>query len=399
MAALDFDAKTRSPARKAARWAVPLAAVACLGLFAAQALGQSGPAQVTVPSLPTTILPPPPPLPPPPLPPPPLPPPPTLPPPPLPTTTTTVSTPVATAPAPAPATPPAPVAGPAVPPAARSGSSSAGSGSSGGTTDSGSSIAGSPATAGAEAGSGSGAATGTVSQRGNPRKGGLQARPARFAPGTKKQRRGTILVFRLAKPARVLISVYGPGPSCERLATFRRRGRAGVNEIPVSGSLFGRPLPPGRYAIVVEAIRRGKRVLIGRVVVTILARDGREGGSRSLAAPDCDGSGSTTAFLASAGGDFSELAGSDLSSAGAGSGPVGAGGVAGARAGRGDGEDEPLLPGLPTLPAIPSVPIDDSFTFPSWTLPALAIIGALGALALVAFGFRHYRENAGDGWD
>ena len=198
------------------------------------------------------------------------------------------------------------------------------------------------------------------------------------------------------------MTVYGPGPSCERLATFRRRGRSGVNRLPVSGSLFGRPLPPGRYAIVVEAVRGGDRVRIGRVLVTILARDGREGGSRPLAAPDCDG-GTTTALLASGGGDFSALAsvssGSSSGFAGAGSGTSGAGGVAGASASGGEDNGEPLLPQLPTLPAIPALPVDNSFDVPPWALPALAVLGALGAAFLVAFGFRRYRETAGGGWD
>jgi hypothetical protein len=203
------------------------------------------------------------------------------------------------------------------------------------------------------------------------------------------------------------VSVYGPGPSCEKLATFRRPGRSGVNRLPVSGSLFGRPLAPGRYAIVVEAVRRGERVRIGRVLVTILSSDGREGRNRLLAAPACGGAARTTAFLASAGGDFSALTslsnGSSNGKAGAGSGTSGAGGVAGVSAGRGDGEGqgdgETFLPQLPALPAIPSVPLDNAFDAPSWALPALAILGALGALALVGFGFRRHRENAGGGWD
>lgn len=209
-------------------------------------------------------------------------------------------------------------------------------------------------------------------------------------------------MFRLSRPAPLLVTVYGPGPSCERLATFRRRGRSGVNRLPVSGNIFGRPLPPGRYAIVVDALRGGKRVRIGRVLVTILARDGREGGSRPLAAPDCGG-GATTAFLASAGGDFSALAslsgGASSGQASAGSGSSGAGGVAGVSAGRGDDDGDSLLPQLPALPAIPSVPLGNGFDVPPWALPALAIIGALGAAVLVAFGFRRYRESTGGGWD
>jgi hypothetical protein len=199
-----------------------------------------------------------------------------------------------------------------------------------------------------------------------------------------------VLVFRLSRPARLLVTVYGPGPSCARLATFARRGRPGVNRLPFSGSLFGRPLPPGRYAIVVEAVRGAQRTRIGRVLVVILSRDGREGGSRPLAAPDCRPT--AVAFLASVGGDLGLSPGSQA--------PAGTGGVAGVRAGRGggdEGDESPLLPNLPALPALPSIPAEDAFDVPSWALPALAGLAALGAAALAVFAIRRRRENAG--WD
>jgi hypothetical protein len=164
-----------------------------------------------------------------------------------------------------------------------------------------------------------------------------------------------------------------------------------VNRLPFSGTLFGRPLAPGRYAIVVEAVRGGERVRIGRVLVVILARDGREGGSRPLAAPDCD-RGAATAFLASAG-DFGRL-GSEPS------GGSESGGVAGVSAARGDGDEGdrlPLLPELPALPALPSFPAEDPFDVPPWALPALGALAVLGAAALVVWAIRRRREYAG--WD
>jgi hypothetical protein len=201
-----------------------------------------------------------------------------------------------------------------------------------------------------------------------------------------------VLVFRLSRPARLLVTVYGPGPSCQRLATFGRRGRSGVNRLPFSGSLFGRPLAPGRYAIVVEAVRAAERVRIGRVLVVILPRDGREGGSRPLAAPECDGA-AIDAFLASGG--VSELASDSQPPSGAGG---GSGGVAGVSEARGDGDDEsPLLPNLPALPALPTFPAEGQFDVPAWALPALAGLAALGAAALAVFAIRRRRENAG--WD
>ena len=205
-----------------------------------------------------------------------------------------------------------------------------------------------------------------------------------------------MLVFRLAAPARLLITVYGPGPSCHRLGTFARRGRPGINEVPFSGTLFGRALAPGRYVIVVEAVRGPNRVRIGRVLVVILARDGREGGSRSLAAPDC--SGYAVASLATGGGDFSPaaLASNDSSGRDDGESP---GGVAGASAAAGtsDGDDGPLLPNLPPLPELPTIPVEDPFSVPPWAFFALGILGALGATALLGAARRRRRENAG--WD
>jgi hypothetical protein len=197
-----------------------------------------------------------------------------------------------------------------------------------------------------------------------------------------------MLVFRLSRPARLLVTVYGPGPSCHRLATFSRRGRAGVNRLPFSGSLFGRPLAPGQYAIVIEAVRGGKRVRIGRVLVVVLPGDGREGGSRPLAAPEC-GRGGAIALLAFGGGDLSQLgSGSQGRSGGT------TGGVAGVRTGL-DGGDG--LPFLPELPALPSIPYGDGFELPPWTLPAMGGLAGLGAAVLVAWALRRRREYAD--WD
>jgi hypothetical protein len=226
---------------------------------------------------------------------------------------------------------------------------------------------------------------------------GLRAKPARFKPGGAKARRGTVLVFRLARPARLLVTVFGPGPSCARLGTFSRPGRQGLNEVPFSGTLFGRALAPGRYAVVVEAIRGSERVRIGRVLIVILARDGREGGNRPLAAPVCDG-GDALASLATGGGDFSRVSLASNDASGRDDGPS-AGGVAGASASGGaNGDDDgPLLPNLPALPELPTIVPEDPFSVPPWAFVALAIMGALGAAALLGAGIRRRRGNAG--WD
>jgi hypothetical protein len=172
--------------------------------------------------------------------------------------------------------------------------------------------------------------------------------------------------------------------------------------LPFSGTLFGRALAPGRYAIVVEARRGSKRVRVGRVVIVILARDGREGGSRPLAAPDCGGGNALAVALVTGGGDFSQaaLASNDSSGRDDDSSASGSGGVAGASASTGDGRDNddgPLLPNLPALPELPTIVPEDPFSVPPWAFVALAILGALGAAALVGAGIRRRRENAG--WD
>jgi hypothetical protein len=206
-------------------------------------------------------------------------------------------------------------------------------------------------------------------------------------------------VFRLSRPARLLITVYGPGPGCARLGTFSRRGRAGVNRVRFSGTLFGRALAPGSYAIVVHAVRGDRRVRLGRVLVVILPYDGREGGSRPLAAPDCSG-GFGNGSLGSASGDSGQLAALSADSSGSGTNGAGtssgdrSGGVAGVSAGEGDnGDDQPLLPGLPTLPALPSGPLQDALDVPQWAFLALGVLGALVAAAFVAAAIRRRRED------
>lgn len=210
-----------------------------------------------------------------------------------------------------------------------------------------------------------------------------------------------MLVFRLGRPAKLLVTIYGPGPSCNRLGTFSRRGQLGVNRVRFSGSLFGRALPPGRYAVVVEAWRGGKRVWMGRVLVVIPARDGREGGNRPLAPPDCNGNTARMTFLASGGGNFGQLASisfgdeAELAAAG-GSGGESTGGVAGVNARNDDGL--PLLPNLPPLPALPSMPADDPYEGLAWTFVALAVGGTLGAAAFfLATGLRRRRDRTA--WD
>ena len=209
-----------------------------------------------------------------------------------------------------------------------------------------------------------------------------------------------MLEFRLARPARLLVTVYGPGPSCARLATFARRGHSGVNRLIFSGSLYGRPLAPGRYAIVLEAVRAGKRTLIGRVLVVVLARDGREGGNRSLAAPDCTGGRSVEAFVASVGSGVGRFvdppaangkAASDVSG-----GVAGVSAAGGDRGGEGGGVGD-VLPNLPALPELPALVTSDDLDVPGWALMAIGVLAAFAAAAAIGGAIRRRREYAA--WD
>jgi hypothetical protein len=190
-----------------------------------------------------------------------------------------------------------------------------------------------------------------------------------------------VLLFPLARRARVEITVYGPGPSCTRLGTFTRRGHAGLNRIRFSGHLFGRKLPPGRYAIVVEAVRGQARTVVGSVVVSLLPRDGREGGSRPLATPDCRASGriaSTAAAVPTARAVSSDQPAGPTS------------GVAAVAATRASGDG--VLPGIDVVPASPWPLGRGTFDFP-WLWVVIGAIGGLLAYAGTAGArvFRRYR--------
>lgn len=206
---------------------------------------------------------------------------------------------------------------------------------------------------------------------GSPGLGAVRAVPARFHARGKK-RGGTRLVFRLERKARIAITVYGPGPSCNRLGTYGSQGHAGVNRIRFSGRLYGQPLPPGRYAVVVEAVRGRKRTRLGRVIVVILARDGREGGNRSLLPPYC--------------GVVTPTSGGTLADSGQTLGPLGGSssgesGVAGVSETQGD--EDGLLPGLDGFTALPSLPVAGALEFP-WLWLLAGVIGGLCALGATA---------------
>jgi hypothetical protein len=64
--------------------------------------------------------------------------------------------------------------------------------------------------------------------------------------------------------------VIGPSPTCGVAGRKRVHGHAGENDVRFSGRFHGRPLAPGRYAIVVVAIRGGTRKKIGKIGVEVV---------------------------------------------------------------------------------------------------------------------------------
>jgi hypothetical protein len=212
---------------------------------------------VTLPPPPPTTLPPPPP--PPPLPPPPPPPPsPSSPPPPpsapnLQTTAvprSTIASAAGSTPAGAPASPTA---------QASDGPSTPGASSSGSPTGQPTSNLSSPA------------ATSST----EPRARSTAARLARFDvtrnrfTNRGKKRGATTIRFRLARAARLVLVVRGPGPSCATVARIAFRGHAGANRFRFDGRVAGRPLEPGTYLLTLRL--RGRKAHLGREYVSIVA--------------------------------------------------------------------------------------------------------------------------------
>jgi hypothetical protein len=80
---------------------------------------------------------------------------------------------------------------------------------------------------------------------------------------------GTTLIFRLAKPAVLHVTIVRVFPSCKRIGSFSIRAHAGVNRVRFSGSFRGRALPVGGYRLVVRA-RGAERA--AAVVPIVIAR-------------------------------------------------------------------------------------------------------------------------------
>ncbi len=76
--------------------------------------------------------------------------------------------------------------------------------------------------------------------------------------------------FRLARPARLVLVVRGPGPSCATVARIAFRGHKGANRFRFNGRVAGRPLEPGTYLLTLRL--RGQKANLGRAYVSIVAR-------------------------------------------------------------------------------------------------------------------------------
>jgi hypothetical protein len=93
---------------------------------------------------------------------------------------------------------------------------------------------------------------------------------ARVLPG-RRGRNGQPLTLRvwLKRPARLVLLVQGPAPSCESAGRLRFRATRGTNRLAFTGRVRGRALAPGVYRIVVVAVRPSGRKVIGTTQVAV----------------------------------------------------------------------------------------------------------------------------------
>ncbi len=79
----------------------------------------------------------------------------------------------------------------------------------------------------------------------------------------------TVFSFELSKPARLVLAVRGPGPSCELAGQIRIAGTKGLNLFVFDGTIRNRPLEPGTYVLVTT--ENGSPKVLARSYVTIVA--------------------------------------------------------------------------------------------------------------------------------
>jgi hypothetical protein len=82
-----------------------------------------------------------------------------------------------------------------------------------------------------------------------------------------RKRRQTTLRFVLSKPALVEFLVVRVAPDCQRVGSFRVKGRAGTNRVSFRGRIGGRALRPGTYVIRARTLPARKALAETKVVI------------------------------------------------------------------------------------------------------------------------------------
>jgi hypothetical protein len=100
--------------------------------------------------------------------------------------------------------------------------------------------------------------------------GTVRASRRRFSTRGPKNRRGTVVTFRLRAPARVVFVVHGPSPNCGVAGKKSVRGHSGLNRVRLNGRFEGRTLSPGTYEVVVVARRGNSHNRVGRISIQVV---------------------------------------------------------------------------------------------------------------------------------
>jgi hypothetical protein len=207
--------------------------------------------------------------------------------------------------------------------------------------------------------------------------------------GARKARRAAVISFALRRPARVRFVVRQESPACVVVGAFSVRGHVGRNRIRFNGRVAGVVLPPGTYSLTGTALRRGRDVALGRVLVVVVPEGANPERARP-AATTCrgpkDGREGREEFLAAA--RSATSTGSGATGARVGGNPVEPGDAPGADQAGVAGESIALKPSAPARDAgggglIASVPNPFSGA-PAWLQPLLLLALAGGILLLLA---------------
>ena len=78
-----------------------------------------------------------------------------------------------------------------------------------------------------------------------------------------------VISFELSRPARLVLAVRGPGPTCKLAGSIGIAANRGLNLFPFDGLIRNRPLRPGTYKVTIRAKEAVKD--LARTFVTIVA--------------------------------------------------------------------------------------------------------------------------------